>query len=99
MNYQYQLTKAILILIFWGLNDVIPLAWIFLICGAVLPPLDLVISKDKYLTQFPWELYLFYGYAFYSIFAQAEQHLIFLGVGYSLSRLVLYFQLKERLNT
>jgi hypothetical protein len=99
MGSQYQLTKAILILIFWNLNEVIPMAWVFLICGAALPPLDLVISKDRYLAQFPWELYLFYGYAFYGIFFQVERHLIFLGIGYSISRLVLYFQLKESLNT
>ncbi|NQZ42434.1 MAG: hypothetical protein HRT96_20640 [Moritella sp.] len=99
MGYQYQLTKVILVIIFWSLNEVIPIAWVFLICGASLPPLDLIISKDKYLAQFPWELYLFYGYAFYGILFQAEQHLIFLGIGYSLSRLVLYFQLKQSLNT
>jgi len=99
MNFQYQLTKIILIIIFWSLNELIPINWVFLICGAALPPLDLLISKDKYLAQFPWELYLFYGYFLYSIFVQVEPHLIYLGVGYALSRLVLYFQLKQRLNT
>jgi len=99
MGYQYQLTKIILILIFWGLNDLIPINGVFLICGAALPPLDLVISKNKYVAQFPWELYLFYGYALCSVFFQVEPHLIYLGIGYALSRLVLYFQLKKRLNT
>jgi hypothetical protein len=99
MGYQYQLTKIILMLIFWSLDKVIPVNWLFLICGAALPPLDLVISKSKYSTQFPWELYLFYGYVFYSIFVEVEMYLIYLGVGYTLSRLVLYFQLKGKETT
>ena len=98
MGYQYQLTKVILVLIFWSLYKVIPINWVFFICGVFLPPLDLMISKDKFLAQFPWELYLFYSYVVYSFFFQTEQHLIILGVGYSLSRLVLYFQLKSRLS-
>jgi hypothetical protein len=99
MGYQYQLTKIILILLFWSLNELIPINWVFLICGMALPVLDLVLSKDKYVTQFPWELYLFYLYFFSSVFFPVEQHLIYLGIGYSLSRIILYFQLKKEFNT
>lgn len=95
MGYKYHLTKVILITLFWWLYQVIPMNWVFLICGIVLPPLDFMLSKNKYLLQFPWELYLFYGFAIYSVFFQSKQHMILLGVGYSLSRLVLYFRLKH----
>lgn len=99
MGYKYQLIKVILILLFWYLYEVMPVSWVFLICGIALPPIDFAVSKNMYLAQFPWELYLFYGYAAYSVFFQTDQHMIFLGVGYSLSRLVLYFQIKQRINT
>ena len=73
--------------------------WVFLICGALIPPLDLVISKSKYAVEFPWELYLFYCYAFYGVFYPVDTHLIFSGIGYALSRLVIYYKLKGVINT
>ena len=94
-RYKYHLTKMVLISIFWGLDGIIAENWIFLICGAALPFLDLFISKDNYVTQFPWELYLIFAYIFFSLFVPVEPHLIFLGIGYALARMVLYFQLKS----
>ncbi|WP_076420542.1 hypothetical protein [Colwellia sp. UCD-KL20] len=99
MGFQYQLIKTILIGIFWQLDGLIPEAWIFLILGAFLPPLNLVIARDKYMVQFPWELYLFYAYSFYGIFYPVDTHLVFLGVGYALSRLAMYYKLKGIINT
>ena len=95
MDYRYQLTKILLILIFGSLYETIPINWIFFVCGLALPWIDLIISKEKYQNQFPWELYLFYGYAIYSIFFNVELHLIYWGSGYALSRFILYFQLKS----
>ena len=54
-----------------------------------------MIAKEKYHDQFPWELYLFYGYVLVSLFIEVEPHLMYLGFGYALSRLILYFKLKN----
>ena len=99
MDVNYQITKIILIIIFWSLHGVIPEIWVFFICGLSLPVIELLIYKSEYNNHFPWELYLFYAYAFYGIFFPIETHFIFLGLGYMLARITVYFKLKSSINT
>lgn len=94
MDVKYQLTKVILIGMFWSLQTVLPVSWAFFACGITLPFLDLFIAKDRYLASFPWELYLFYLYAFAGIFIDIDTELLSLGFGYALSRMTIYFQVR-----
>ena len=72
MDVKYQITKVLLMIVFWSLQGVIPEMW---------------------------ELYLFYAYAFYGIFFHIEPHLIFLGLGYTIARISVYFKVKSSINT
>lgn len=95
-DYRYIALKIIVFLIVYFLNDFIPINWIFLIAGAAVPPLHLIIFREDLLFKFPWELYLFYAYLFYSIFSPIDPQIIYSGIGFSLSRLILYFQITKK---
>ena len=73
--------------------------WIAFLCGAIVPLVDCLIARDKYWQQFPWELYLFFGYGFWRLFTEAEHQLILFGFGYAFTRLSLYFQLKTSIKS
>lgn len=93
--YRYSIIRIIIFILFFILNEFIPINWIALIIGALIPLLHLILFRDKYLFEFPWELYLLYAYIFYSVFFSFEPEFIYFGIGFSLSRLILYFQLNK----
>lgn len=96
LDNKYYVKKLILMGLYLILYQYLPANSIFFVLGATFPFLEYIFSRDDYLEHYPWELYLFYCVVIYSFFRPVDSHNIYLGLGYMVSRLCLYFKLKKQ---
>jgi hypothetical protein len=96
MNYQYQIKNIILVLLYLGLNGSIDDQWIFFIFGLAFPFIDVFIFQDKYLSEFPWELYLVFAYGVAGFFIEIDHHFMIMLMGYAITRISIYFKIKDQ---
>lgn len=94
MNLQLLVTRLSIIAIFFGFEGGLPYVAIAFICGLVLPLIEVCLFKGAFYTSFPWEIYLALSYLTASLFYKFDEASVYMVLGYILSRLIIYFQVK-----
>ncbi|MGB0834241.1 MAG: hypothetical protein ACPGR2_06970 [Psychrobium sp.] len=99
-NSRYQSKRLVAIgsfaLCYIMVGEFIDAKFIMMLCGFIFPWTELLLYREEYLRAFPWELYVFYAYVAFGWLIGYQDLLFFLGMGYALARVIIYFRVRPR---